>query len=745
MILLLLFLSTSLALPSRQGNEPTLGEHFIEAVDLLNRTHWRFFLPESTDIDHDGKTSDLEIEHKFNSYLGELFKMIDHGKDNIITEEELRSLKLDIPELTKVIDIALENFPLKPILLAADANRDGFYDENDFYMPVKRNESVGIIGQTEVETDVTNEQGVYYKKETVGMIGQNEGTVICKSLGFENLEKMNGTYEFPEFRYSEYEGSRKGEENEYKYADRANYNFICNGTEARLEDCQIKYDYKGSGRRMGVNCAGRKKIGPLRLVGGKDSSAGDIFFGSKISCSTPQRSWPRNFQDEAFYEVVCRELGFSGSAGTAFGEARFEGAAFTKAYYPSSKRAKTKFTCTGNEKTLADCQQTEPDYCSGGGGVICKTDTRPGIAEGLSELLQWQRHAETWENAGRILFFADANSDGKLSVEEMSRKAKKIMTEILNFLDQTQDGNISVEDFTSLNLPVGSIQKIITELFNEVTSGEGELDLFNPSIVGQNLGGLLHDPLLKPFDKNYDGKLNTADLFWRLDKRQKTSFLIPLLSQKLDTNQDGKIQLQELTLFIDDMFKEFDVDANAAITLEDVYKILRYNFYDCFQVGALRSYITIVLDTIDTQIKNFMTYLFKQLDLDGNEQITLKEFEKMKIPCSQDYRNYNRYQHNMHDCDKNDQYDPDCYKPANYSRMSCETMVVHYFRKPFGELRFPDMDQYSGVYGMGPYYYQTSYNSDYNRRQRNKHEAKVEQKKTSMVDKLTNYACEILN
>ena len=62
----------------------------------MNRTQWRYFLPEDTDIDQDGNLSDLEVQHKFNTYMGEVFNLMDHDKDNSITEEELRSFSFKL-------------------------------------------------------------------------------------------------------------------------------------------------------------------------------------------------------------------------------------------------------------------------------------------------------------------------------------------------------------------------------------------------------------------------------------------------------------------------------------------------------------------------------------------------------------------------------------------------------------------------------------------------------------------------
>ena len=115
----------------------------------MKRSQWRFFLPEDTDIDQDGTLSDLEVQHKFNTYMGELFKLLDDDKDNYITEEEFRSLNLDIAQLTKAVDIVLENFPLRPFFLAADGNGDGFYDQNDFYKSNPFQSMQGILSKVD--------------------------------------------------------------------------------------------------------------------------------------------------------------------------------------------------------------------------------------------------------------------------------------------------------------------------------------------------------------------------------------------------------------------------------------------------------------------------------------------------------------------------------------------------------------------------------------------------------------------
>jgi Ca2+-binding EF-hand superfamily protein len=230
-----------------------------------------------------------------------------------------------------------------------------------------------------------------------------------------------------------------------------------------------------------------------------------------------------------------------------------------------------------------------------------------------------------WEEYGRALFIADANGDGKLTLEELAAKGKDMLTKALQFLDANQDGQISLEDF-NLNLTLGPIQNLILELFDEITLGQGELELFKMKMWGQDAGFGLED-----FDKNSDKKITAADLF--MDAREKAVFLLPMLSQKLDKNQDGKIQREELTQFIEEMFDQLDMDKNGAISLEDVYSLLLDNGLDCLQVGALRSYIKVFIETVNSEIRDFLSYIFHQFDMDGNGKISPTELEKMQVPC----------------------------------------------------------------------------------------------------------------
>merc|ERR1719186_2266030 len=156
-------------------------------------------------------------------------------------------------------------------------------------------------------------------------------------------------------------------------------------------------------------------------------------------------------------------------------------------------------------------------------------------------------------------------------MEEIATKGKELMKNILDFLDENQDVKISLEDI-DLHLSIGPIQNLVSELFDDVTAGEGELDLYKIKIAGQDLSKLdslfPFEDRLKDLDHNEDGKLNAADIFFHGGRQQsQVNFLIPLLSEKLDRNQDGKIQREELRQFIDEMFNQIDLDKDGALTL----------------------------------------------------------------------------------------------------------------------------------------------------------------------------------
>jgi len=306
------------------------------------------------------------------------------------------------------------------------------------------------------------------------------------------------------------------------------------------------------------------------------------------------------------------------------------------------------------------------------------------------------------EKIGRLFFITDSNGDGRLTQDEIAAKLKTYASVILSFLDQTQDGHISIHDLTNLNIKVEPIHKILELAFDVIANKTtDDIDPLNLNIAGIRVDQLF-GYYLRRHDENEDGKLNAIDFFSRHRSERKLKYLLPFLNMKLDRNQDGKIQRSELNKFVNEMFRELDSDGSGEITFGDVYRLMREHGLDCFQVGALKTYVTIILDIAKTQFGKLMSYLFKEFDIDGNEQVSLEEFQKMTVPCDIE-RSY----------------------PGRSDKYECYRMLEEFFGA-FAQVRFPDLEMKS--------------------RRRNRyddHDPRAEDEET-LVDKLTNAACEIL-
>jgi len=122
-----------------------------------------------------------------------------------------------------------------------------------------------------------------------------------------------------------------------------------------------------------------------------------------------------------------------------------------------------------------------------------------------------------------------------------------------------------------------------------------------------------------------------------------------------------------------------------------------------------------------TQTRNFFGYIFKQLDIDGNGQITPQELEKMHVPC--DHTSFQMY--TRHDDNSN-------YSSDSNVRLSCHQMLPKLFDLDDLLRGFPDLEMDSGRHGgYGGY---GGYGGGGHHQPR----------KDTILDKMTNTACEML-
>ena len=139
----------------------------------------------------------------------------------------------------------------------------------------------------------------------------------------------------------------------------------------------------------------------------------------------------------------------------------------------------------------------------------------------------------------------------------------------------------------------------------------------------------------------------------------------------------------------------------------------------------------VFLDTLDAETRNFFGYFFHQFDIDGNGQISPTELEQMHVPCEID----GRYRHRDYDYNSNVDSDPNDKKDCGDMFQTFYGWLENLFRN------FP-RSIFSSGHGRGGYRIKR-WGGDGHRRG-SERGGRDEPRRESLVDKLTNQACEML-
>ena len=115
------------------GTQPTLIQYALEGV--IDLPKWNKYLPDDIDADDDGTLTEKEVEEKFKSYVKDAFEQLDKNGDKLITQDEFTNASINLDGINKIVDIALQSFPLKLWLGYGDRNQDGFLSEDDLVLP----------------------------------------------------------------------------------------------------------------------------------------------------------------------------------------------------------------------------------------------------------------------------------------------------------------------------------------------------------------------------------------------------------------------------------------------------------------------------------------------------------------------------------------------------------------------------------------------------------------------------------
>ena len=104
-------------------------QYILEAFSSLRNKE---DVPDDFDIDKDGTISEIEVDIKIRGYMKEIFDKLDQNADNILTEDEFRKMRIDFEGVDRIMSIALDFNPLKELIGLLDANKNGYFDEDDF-------------------------------------------------------------------------------------------------------------------------------------------------------------------------------------------------------------------------------------------------------------------------------------------------------------------------------------------------------------------------------------------------------------------------------------------------------------------------------------------------------------------------------------------------------------------------------------------------------------------------------------
>jgi len=144
----------------------------------------------------------------------------------------------------------------------------------------------------------------------------------------------------------------------------------------------------------------------------------------------------------------------------------------------------------------------------------------------------------------------------------------------------------------------------------------------------------------RPFDNNLDGIINLKDYYIYVNQgyqAMRYGFsqelgLLGILSRNLDSNQDGKVSMLELDQFLKVIFKHLDSDNDESITLNDVFKLMQTQ-WSCLQIEAVRAFVERWKDFIESGVEEVLDHFFQKFNQNSDQSIFIEEILEAKIPC----------------------------------------------------------------------------------------------------------------
>ncbi|MFA6241877.1 MAG: hypothetical protein WC655_13165 [Candidatus Hydrogenedentales bacterium] len=182
--------------------------------------------------------------------------------------------------------------------------------------------------------------------------------------------------------------------------------------------------------------------------------------------------------------------------------------------------------------------------------------------------------------AGSRLMAADANQDGKVTLEEITAKAPNFPAERFNKLDANKDGALT-QDELSKGAPTAKTQPASATVDPAPAPGDGEK--FKQADVDKN-GEVTFDEAkavvpeltqekFTAMDKNADGVITPDEAPNTSRAPAKGQEPVMQLAKRADVDQDGKVTFEEMSKVAPNMtqerFNQIDTNKDGVLTMED--------------------------------------------------------------------------------------------------------------------------------------------------------------------------------
>ena len=221
-----------------------------------------------------------------------------------------------------------------------------------------------------------------------------------------------------------------------------------------------------------------------------------------------------------------------------------------------------------------------------------------------------------------LFTFFDGNHDNRLSMNDLKPLINQILSMYFKISDQNEDGLISLSDI-DFNVQWEDVTNIL-EFIKQKYLPNGDLNL---------------NHFLIPFglDLNGDGVMNNFDYYLATFDRRYTDYwsvIAGKVLRLLDQDQDGVYKFDDLKNFVVTFWSFLDANHDMNLSLDDGLLLLKNTLgVNQDKISTLEGYLNYVKSFIKGEALRVIEFVFKGIDRNGDDQITIEELYQMPEVC----------------------------------------------------------------------------------------------------------------